>query len=211
MRPDELPDDREVDELLRRLDHRIPQVSVEAVIQRARRVGFERLKRAAGIALALGLVASAAYAAPGSPVPGWIAQAARALGFGPPVASPARPDSAQAAVESAGIAVVPGDRLLIEFVEPGLAGYLRVDLSDDLEVVVRAPTGSTRFVSEPERLLVEHSTPDTVHVQLPRAGGRVLIRVGARDLLQKDGPAVSAAPEAGVGGGYVFSLGSGGG
>lgn len=210
MRPDELPEDREVAELLSRLDHPVPPVSVEMVIGRARRAGVERLRWAAGIALALGLAASAAYAAPGSPVPGWIAQAARALGLAAPVADPSF-DGAQLPAESAGIALIPGDSLLIEFLEAGLSGYLRVDLTDDAEVIVQAPTGSTRFASEPERLLVEHPTPDTVHVQLPRAGGRVVIRVGARELLQKDGPAVSTGQEAVAGSGYVFSLGSGGG
>ena len=210
MRPDELPDDRELDELLSRLDHPVPPVSVEMVIRRARRAGVERLRWAAGIALALGLAASAAYAAPGSPVPGWIAQAARALGLAAPAADPSL-DGTQLPVESAGIALIPGDSLLIEFLEAGLSGYLRVDLTDDLEVMVRAPTGSTRFVSEPERLLVEHPTPDTVHVQLPRAGARVVVRVGDRLLLQKDGPDVSAAQEAASDSGYVFRLGPGGG
>ena len=98
MRPDELPEDRELDELLSRLDHPVPPVSVETVIRRARDAGVERLRWAAGIALALGLAASAAYAAPGSPVPGWIAQAARALGLAAPAADPSL-DGTQLPVE----------------------------------------------------------------------------------------------------------------
>jgi hypothetical protein len=208
MQPEELPDDREVEELLSQLDHPVPPVSAEMVIRRARRTGAVRLRRAAAIALGLGVLASAAYASPGSPIPGWIERAGRALGLGREDTGPAAP--VPPPVESAGIVLVPGDSLVVEFLEPGLAGYLRVDLTDEPTVTVRAPTGSTRFVSEPRRLLVEHPTPDTVLVRLPRTGGRVSIRAGGRELFLRDGAQVRAAQEAGIDGAFVFPLAGGG-
>ncbi len=211
MRRDELPDDREVDEMLSLLDHPVPKVSVEVVIERARTTRVDRLRWAAGVVLAVALAAGAAYAAPGSPVRGWIAEAGRALGLGSEATEPGVSPSPPPTPESGGISLVPGAALVIEFLEADLSGYARVDFTDDAEVVVRAPTGSTRFVSEPERLLVEHPTPDTVQVLIPRTGGRVTLRVGARELLRRNGEDVTATVPSTGDGGYVFRLGSGGG
>ncbi len=211
MRPDQLPEDLEIDEVLRRLDHPVPQVLVDSIIRTARRPKSSRLRWAAGVALLLAVAAGAAYAAPGSPVRAWIAEVGRALGFGSEPGSSEPTEGAVPTPESAGIALIPGNELTIEFVEAGLAGTLRVDFTDDAEVVVSAPTGATRFVSEPERLLVEHTTPDTVRVSIPRAGARngglVTIRVGTRELLRViDGSVSAVMPPAG-GGGYVLPLG----
>lgn len=211
MRPDEPSDDREIDEMLSRLDHPVPPIPVETVIARARTSQVDRLRWAAGIALALAIAAGGAYAAPGSPVPRWIADAGRALGLATAVSVPSVPAGAPPSVEEAGLALIPGEVLVIEFLEPQLSGHLRVDFTDDAEVVVRAPMGTTRFVSEPERLLIEHPTPDTVSVLLPRDAQRIVIRVGVRVLLQRSGEEISSAEPATVDGGYVFPLGRGGG
>ena len=201
--PPELPDDPEIDALLRQLDHPLPPMSVEAVRRRAR-AAAHTWRWAAGIVGALAIASAAAYAAPGSPLPSWIEQARRTLGLeAPPVA----PAPAPPAPSEAGIAVPAGASLLIQIVETVPGGYARVELGDGSEVVVRGRAGSTRFASEPDRLVVAHPTPDTLQVLVPRASARVEVLEGARRILIKVGEGVTAVAGPVGDGVWVLPLG----
>lgn len=81
MGPDEPPNDPDIERLLGRLDHPVPDVTPAEIVRRAPRAGSRRLTRAAGVILGLAVARGAAYAAPGSPLPGWMAKAGRRLGL----------------------------------------------------------------------------------------------------------------------------------
>ncbi|HSH75545.1 MAG TPA: hypothetical protein VLA09_07685 [Longimicrobiales bacterium] len=173
-----------------------------------------RLRLTARVALAIGLVTAALYVAPGSPVPAWLGGALRALG------SESREAASEAASQGrgegggstgpTGVVLAPGPSLSIDFTGPETAGYAHVEVMGVPEVVVRAPTGSTRFVAEPERIRVHHSSSDTVLILLPRAAPRVTIRSGGRELLRKEGAVVSATVGRRTDGSHVLPLAPGG-
>lgn len=199
MEPDRDMDDARIRHLLARLDHPVPTVSALEVIRRAR-AGRRTLaiRRAALILLTLGL-AGTAYALPGSPLRGWVA----AILGGRPEAPAARTSSHPAIQPSskaaeAGIALVPGSHLLVQFQEPVGEAWVRVTLTEGAEVVARAPAGAATFTAGVDRLMVRiRGAPDTFAVEIPRTAPRVEIRAGsALLLLMRDGRATAAVPAA---------------
>jgi hypothetical protein len=205
-----LEDERmdEVNALLRALDHPVPTITAESLAARARargRVGTP-LRWAAAIGLALG-AAGAAFAIPGSPLPGWVSTIATRL-RGSTVARPV--DSVQTPVAdrgTAGIAVPPGRSLLILFAGAGSGGLARVSLADRAEVVVRAPTGAATFTSEADRLVIEdRNAPDTFAVEIPRSAPRVEIRVGGNPALVAERGRIVAAGAPDSAGTYTLRL-----
>jgi hypothetical protein len=137
---------------------------------------------AAVVLLALG-VAGVAYAAPGSPLRQWAHAVAVWL----------RGETPQPEASGAGIAVAPGQNLIILFTSTQREGSARVSLTDRADVVVRAPVGAATFSLEADRLVIDNKhSRASFEIQIPRAARRVEIRVaGARRFL-KDGPAVTA-------------------
>jgi hypothetical protein len=198
MRPDELPDDPELDAFLARIDHPVPNVSARDVAARARRREAPMLRRAAAIVAALAAFGGAAYAAPGSPVRAWVRDVARGLGWTEDIPARAAPPQVPGGATAAGIALSPGDRMVIRFAAEGATGYLRVAVGEGQDVDVRSMSATTTFASEPDRLLVDHLTPDTVQVLLPRASTHLEIQVGDRSVLIQEGTSVgtSAARDA---------------
>ncbi len=174
----------EVRALLETIDHPVPAVSAASVIALARARRRRQPSRwAAAILLTLG-GAGAALAAPGSPVPGWVAAvAARLAGrTETPSAIPARAPAADRG--SAGIAVAPGRALAVVFTSANAGGLVRVSIGDGDEVVVRAPAGAATFTAGTDRLIVEdRDAPDTFAIEIPRAAARVELLAGAERLL----------------------------
>jgi ferric-dicitrate binding protein FerR (iron transport regulator) len=204
---DDLHEEREVNEQLRALDHPLPRVSVGEVLERARRRDARGARWAAGVALALALAAGAVYAAPGSPMRAWIADLARALGGSRADDATASPEPAAPLRERAGVAVAPGDFLLIRFAAAPAGAYAELVLVDDQVVTVSAAAGAARFTSEPERLVVSVAAPDTVRVLVPRTALRVEIVVGERRALLKQGEDVISTGATELGGRWVVPLG----
>lgn len=192
------PDDDAMDDvraLLRSLDHPVPRVTAESLAARAGipaagrpRVG-PLVRWAAAIALAAGAT-GVAYALPGSPVPRWVAAFVARFDSGPPARSPAAARPGGSGRGSAGIAIEPGDALVIDFL-PTPAGVTlpiaRVTLSDGDEVVVRSPSGTATFTSDAGRLVIAASgAPDTVAIEIPRRARRVEIRAADSRVFLKD-------------------------
>lgn len=183
--------------LLRQLDHAPPAVQADALIARARR-GTPRWARwAAGVLLSIA-VAGVAYAAPGSPLPAWVA---RVVGW---VAGP-RPAPAEPG--AAGVVVEPGERFTIVFEADQEQGSVAVSLTDGASVVVRRLGGSATFTSGVDHLSIANggSTAD-YEIELPRGAPWVEIRLGARRLLFKDGPRVITNAPVDARGRYVLAL-----
>ncbi len=189
--------ERENDELrslLHRVDHQLPSISADAIIARARTGGVAWGRLAAGIFLSLGL-ASAAYAAPGSPLPGWIAAAGRLVTGTAPPTGPAAPALPLPAPELVGVAVAPGARLTIVFAATQSEGAANVLLTDGPDVIVRAPNGSATFTSEASRLVIDnHGSTASFEIEIPRAATWVEIRVAGVRIFLKDGIAVTSTP-----------------
>jgi hypothetical protein len=198
-------DEAEVHALLRQLDHPPPETNAEEIAARAARTSPGWGRWAAGILLFL-LGAGAAYAAPGSPLPGWIRGAVAWL-EAPSRLEPPPPILDQKPEPSAGIAAPPGSDFTIAFTSPEPGGSARVSLTDGEEVVVRAPRASASFTSTAKGLVIANTgTAATFEIEIPRSAPRVEIRVGDRRILLKLGGRVVADAKQETGGHYTLAL-----
>jgi hypothetical protein len=197
----------EVAALLRHVDHPTPRVDAETVIADAGAHGVRWGRRAAGVLVALGL-AGLSYALPGSPVPALVSTAVNwvdrlaARPAPPPPPSPAEVEPAEA-----GIAMTPGPELVILFTSARAEGSVRVSLTDDTQVVVRAPAGAARFTSLTDRLVIENAGPPAeFEIRIPRDARRVEIRVDGRRILLKERARIAADRPAEPAGHYLLPL-----
>lgn len=199
-------EEEEIYELLRHLDHEATPVEAEAVIARARTDRRAWTRWAAAILLGIG-AAGVAYAAPGSPIPGWVQSLVAWAGGGPetPAPSPAGPQEPEPDV--AGIAVAPGENLVIIFTPPETDGEARVSLTDGEELVVRALDGAATFSSDVDRLVIDgHDPSPHFEIQIPRSAVRVEIRSGSERIFLKEGPRVTSVTTADPRGSYRLRL-----
>jgi hypothetical protein len=190
---------------LRGLDHIRPPVSVESVLAlRGRRVpAWGRL--AAGIFLAL-TVAGVAYALPGSPLPRVIDHLIQLARPAPKPTTKTTPLPASSDSQ-AGIAIAPGSRLTIVFPEGRSEDTVVVSLTDDTDVLVRAPGGGATFTSDADRLSIGHRGPPArFEILIPRGAPLVEVRAGSRRILFKEGSRISTAAEPEPDGRYLIPL-----
>ena len=194
----------EVHGLLRLVDHPMPAIRAEAVAARARRHDSAWLRRAAGILLAVG-IGGAVYAAPGSPVRGWVHAMVKRIGYRAEQVTPTPmrgPDS-----RIAGIAVDPGLKLVILFTSPQAAGEAKVSLTDGTEVVVRAPLGVATFTSGVDQLVIDNrGSLASFEIQIPRAAPWVEIRVAGGSLFLKAGAQITTNQPVEPQAPYIFPL-----
>jgi hypothetical protein len=159
--------------LLSRVDHPIPALDPRTLLPE-RESGANRWGRRAAVVLLGAALAGVAYAAPGSPVP---AVLERLLGVrldGQGHAPTVQTDNAPPA--SPGIAVAPGDGLVIQLVAEGADAVATVALTNDDEVVVRAVEGAASFASDPGHLTVRSSGRARLEVLIPRTATSVEVR-----------------------------------
>ncbi len=201
--------ERENDELrslLRQVDHRPPATSVEAIVARSRRRAPAWLRLAAGLLLSVGL-ASAAYAAPGSPLPGWLAAAGRFLAGTASPRVPPGPELPAPVPELAGVAITPGARLTIMFSATQSTGVANVSLIDGPDVVVRVPGGAATFTSEASRLVIDNrGSSASFRIEIPRAAPRVEIVLGGTRLFLKEGARITVDADSGAPDSYSLPL-----
>ena len=198
-------EEAEVFALLGAVDGPVPSVDVAAIERRAGTLGTRGLSWAAGIVVALG-IAGVAYAAPGSPLQRWMSTLADWL----------RADSQQTQTSAArplpssalaGVAVAPGQRLVIAFTSTQTAGDVRVRLTDSAYVVVQAPSRSVIFTSDSDRLIVDNRAGlGTFEIHIPRSAPRVEIVVGDTRRFLKEGGRVVADVPADTAAVYVIPL-----
>lgn len=202
---------RETEEVLGRLlavDHPVPAVDAKMLIGLARRrrprPGFGRW--AAAVLLTFGL-AGVAYATPGSPLPRWIKTLSTWIR--PESDQPANPVESHPtpAPASAGISLVPGEKLAILFQLGGSGGSARVSLTDGGEVVVRAGSGAAGFTAGDDQLVVvARGDTASFEVEIPRSAPRVEILVGGHRVLLKAGDRITTAAPSDPDGSYRLSL-----
>ena len=195
--------------MLGHLDRPAPRINVRTIAARSRTPNSTRFRVAAGVLLAIGL-AGAAYALPGSALRRWMdATIIRVADPSPRGTSGVTGDPTSQALASnaAGIAVAPGPNLVIVFTSAQPQGYVDVSLTDDADVIVRAPIGAATFTSEADQLMIQNSgSSSTFEIQIPRAARRVEIRVGTQRLLLKEGASVFAGRSADSRGRYRLPL-----
>ena len=199
--------------LLEQIDPVAPPAGVDAdAIARRARAGAEPgtptirrsawLKTAAGVALAA-TIAGAAFAIPGSPVRGWTRALVRNLAGESVTNAPSAPGR----TGTSGVAVPPGDRLVI-VVEAGPGGAAcHVLLTEAGDVQVRAPAGSATFTSSRGYLLLRGRDSTSVfEIHVPRSAPSVEIRSGDRQFFLKEGPEIRTAGTRDASGGAILSL-----
>lgn len=192
--------------LLGAVDHPVPAIAVGAVERRARAPDTRRLQWAAGIVLALG-IAGAAYAAPGSPLPRWVSVLSGWMRAGPQLTEPPSSPSPLQASGIAGVAITPGQRLVIAFTSSQSEGHAHVRLTDSTEVVVRAPSGAATFSSDADRLVIDNrGRTGTFELQIPRTAPRVEILVDGTRRFLKEGGRITANEVRGAPGVYAIPL-----
>jgi hypothetical protein len=187
MRSDETHDQDDINALLRHLDHPSPPVSAEVIVARARgrKPGWGRW--AAGILLVTGL-GGVAYAFPGSPVPRWLDAVADAIAGtrNPPVPSDSVTPGVPGAL-AAGVAVAPGSDFTILFSRTSDSGQIRITMTSEGDVIVRAPGGAATFTSDINRLVVNNQPGSAVFdIAIPGSAPRVAIQIQDRQVFLKD-------------------------
>ncbi|HSM06599.1 MAG TPA: hypothetical protein VK858_18390 [Longimicrobiales bacterium] len=203
---DETREEAELEVLFRSLDNAPRRADVDDVIARAggRRQGRWRL--AAGLVAALA-VGGAAWALPGSPVPGWV-RSVLAPEAPPPPTAPGLGEREPPGIAPGGLAFPPDEELVVAIDEGG-SGVLRILTTSEASVVVQTVSGQARFSSAPNRLGVTLGGPDTLEIRVPRATVRVVVTVGGRTVFSKVGDAVTTVLPRDAEGRWVREVGGG--
>jgi hypothetical protein len=188
------------------VDHPAPVIAVSAIEGRARAPDARRLKWAASVVLALG-IAGAAYAAPGSPLPRLVGTLSGWMRPDPERAQTRSSPSPPGAASVAGVAIAPGQRLVIVFASSQAEGDAFVRLTDGAEVVVRAPSGAATFSSDADRLVIDNrGGTRTFEIQIPRTAPHVEILVERMRRFVKDADRIKANELPGEPGLYAVPL-----
>jgi len=207
MPSDESHEQDDINALLRHLDHPMPPVSAEVIVVRARgrRPGWGRW--AAGILLVAGL-GGVAYAFPGSPVPRWVDAVVDAItGTGNPPTPANQVTPAAPADAAAGVAVTPGDDFTIRFAHVSDSGQARITLTEDSDIVVRAPGGAATYTSDLNRLVINNQpTSATFEIAIPNRAPRVEIEIQGRRIFLKDHDRITAGRATSVNRQYLLPL-----
>ena len=181
--------------LLRELDEPAPAVRLEQPV-------FGRAAmpmRWAAVAALLVVLVGAAFAIPGSVVSRWIRQLTAQLRHDTP-ALPSPPAA------SAGIAITPGSRTVIDFRSGQAAGEARVRITEDAQLVIRAPNGAATFDSDIDHVTVNNHGEASFEIDVPRTAPWIEIRVGAVPRFRKEGGRITLG-DAVEGDGYRVPLG----
>jgi hypothetical protein len=196
---DALALESEVFDLLAHLDKPPRHASAATIMERARRSQRPPLRWAAGVVLALGL-AGAALAVPGSPVRAWLRIGKSVTNAAPPATDAGARDAAT------GIAVPPGSVLTIQFQNPQQTGVARVRLVEAGDVVIRSLAGRATFTSGATRVAIANTGSGDFEIDIPRAAARVVIVLGGRQLLLKDGATITSSGPTDASGAYLLDM-----
>ena len=195
-------DQKEVYRLLQRADSPPPSITAMDVMAQGRSSQGGRTRWAAGILLAVAVIGGA-YAIPGSPLKAWVRTARERFRGGE---HPARPVEPRMPL-MAGIAVPPGQRLIILFERAHPQSRAHITIGDWTDVRVRGPSGGATFGSEADTLRIgNRDSTGTFEIEIPYDARQVEIRVAGRRIFAKDSGRI-VAPGAGEGKGvYVLPL-----
>jgi hypothetical protein len=203
-------EERRVFDLLRELDHPLPDPDPRVILASGARprprlrlrTGWERW--AAGLLL-VAAAGGVAYAAPGSPLPGALDRLVAM--FAPTQSQPsAHTTVSDTAAPDAGIAVTPGDRLTIRFMAERDSAFATLSLTDGDEVVVRAVEGTATFSSDVERLSIRSAGRARFEILIPRSAPSVEVLAGDAPVFRKRASEVVTEARPGADGRYSLAL-----
>ena len=185
-------EEAELKALLARVDHPPPRVEPASLMARGGGDRIPWMRWAAGFLLGMG-VSGVVYAAPGSPVPGWISTFAEQISE--PQTVPAEgvraPDGA--ASDGGGIRVDPGDRLIIDLSGVVEGSQAKIILSGVARVEASTSSGTPSFTLNPGQLAIDGLGPDTIQITIPLSAPYVQIRADQRMAVVKDGESLRTA------------------
>lgn len=180
-------DQDEILALLGNLDHVGHVPNRRAVVTRARGQNSRWMVRAAGF-LAAAALAGVAYAVPGSPLQGIASRIFGGRGSSTASVAPTASSAPASTPTVSGVTVAAGKQMVIDFTSKQSSGSIRVGLSDDPEIAVRAIGGGATFSSAEEALTVNNEGSTASYtIVIPRVAPSVEIRVGSSRVLAKNG------------------------
>lgn len=189
--------------LLEQIVHASPPIGADAIRRRAR-ADSPAWRRAAVVLLAVGL-AGAAYAAPGSPLPGLVE---RAVGWaaGRPAPRPGAAAADDPRPSSRGILVVPEGDFIIDIRTAGAGAVAAVRIIGNRAIAVRSPAEGVGFTSDANRLVVDvRSDSARLEIGIPE-GAAVTVRADGRAVLVSDGKRILTPIARDSSGIYVIAL-----
>lgn len=189
-------EEREVFDLLERLDHRPPHRDINTVMPTNREYGRPArnawIRRAAVVVLIV-VLGGAAYAIPGSPVPGWFKKLGGLVGGDQaPVEEANEPvdtvDTTTLVPSVSGIAIPPSKRFAIVMAAPQDSGTVYLTPTDGFNVTIRALGGAPRFtLTSSDRLDVDNTGLNSSYeIEVPVSANFVELVVGERRIILKD-------------------------
>ena len=192
--------DRDTVDLLETVDTPTPDVDPGDLIARAERRRTPTFARwAAGVLVTFG-AAGALYAAPGSPVPGWIeALAGREPGGSEVI------DGGTESADVSGIVVPLVATLSIEL-QPQASGTVTVLLIDDSSVRVEAMNGTAVFDSQAQRLVVKSSATPNYRIAIPRSATSIDVLVGDQSVFRLENGEIVTTAERDDASQYSFAM-----
>ncbi len=197
-------DDRDIAELLRRLDHQVPDVDVADTIARA---GARRRWAVAPIAAAaVVLVVATAAALPFTPVHRALMRAVAAVIDRSGPRTP--PAAVTPPVEGTGVALVPDARLTVRFVAPPPGVRLRVVFTAASRASLVPEGGDAAFAVGEDAIVVSDVRAPTFLLTVPQSVDELRVERDGVLLLRKKGSAVVTGAARDTGGAYLVELSS---
>jgi hypothetical protein len=189
--------------LLRELDHSRAEVDPRVLLSPGAPARRGWGHWAAGLFL-LVLAGGAAYAAPGSPLPGMLEGLVRERSRARPQTTTQAPEG-RAASPGAGVAVEPGEHLTIRFLVDREA-IATVSLTDGQEAEVRAVEGTASFSSGDDQLTVQGTGRVRFEILVPRSAPSLDVLAGDTPVLRKRAAEVISDAPREPSGGYRLRL-----
>lgn len=194
-------DDRDIAELLRRLDHQLPDVDVADVV--ARGTVRRRWPAAPIAAAAVLLVVATAAALPFTPVHRALMRAVAAVTDRP---EPAPAPAVTRPVQGTGVALVPNDRLTVRFVAPPPDTRLRVVFATAPRASLVPEGGDAAFAVGEDAIVVSDARAPAFLLTVPPQVAELRVERDGTLLLRKHGSVVVTSAPRDAGGAYLVEL-----
>jgi hypothetical protein len=196
-------EESDIDALLGRLDHELPVVNAHSVMVRTTPSRPAAWRWAAAILLTMS-AAAAAYLVPGSPIRALVQVLLHPSDSQQPAPAPVVPAPGET---SAGIAVPPGQNLVIIFAATQTSGTANISFIEDGDVHVSASSGAARFESDEDVLRIDNAgSTATFEIVIPQNAPRIEIRIGDERVFLKEGQEIVTGAAKRPDGGYTLSI-----
>jgi hypothetical protein len=196
-------EESEIHALLGQLDHELPVVNAGSVMVRTTPGRPAAWRWAAAILLTLS-AAAAAYLVPGSPIGALLYEWLHRSDSQQPAPAPVIPAPGET---SAGIALSPGQNLVIIFAATQTSGTADISFSESGDVHVSTTSGAARFESDEDVLRIDNAGPTaTFEIVIPQSAPRIEIRMGDERVFLKEGQEIVTGAAKRPDGGYTLSI-----